>query len=831
MHIDAVCCPANLFNKGTPFDSRGRVERVALRKRGSRAVRTLAFILIIAVMLTNISSLFTLALTYYDWNYTILSDTEVEINEYMGDLRDVTVPATIEGRKVTSIGDNAFSGLRWLKSVTIQEGVEEIGNNAFFNNTSLTRVTLPNTLARINYSAFYNCKKLTHILIPVNVAYIGYEAFGACSRLMTVYFMSANDTSISEPPEPPLAEGNAFVGLPAGARAVIPNSMAHLYPVNYDPESGTGTWNNLIVKTEQEFGIDYSSVNETFLKANGLDGNQKDGFEINLSQETLNVPIGYTIRSYSLDGGNKWRRARPEMFNKVKFPKFLDKGMTLYLSDSEINPVTKQPYDNLNTVVFPLINRRPQAPRFRINYELSADATGATSGKWVLSLPSVTRDRSTETEYKGNIEIGLSMGAKIADDRGYGKMPEGGIPIFTYREFGNRVKKTSYLVRIPPQTAAEAGIAGLTYTPASKTVRFNVSSEQKPPKYKVNQKKQIIKLAGNDGVFHGTERYLTDPINAPIPTPGSIPSSANLINLPEHQSWYNPVKTRVEVSTAGFASDLTIWKAATVNKPASGKQVLLTKPIEPPVERIAKFASRAVISGRLGGNSLDNDQPNELTIEVTSDGFNTLTANDDLSAWFDGSDELPSGLTAVVKEDVAEGATSVTVLFGGNMPPDVPDEFRIDMIIPASAMQSGEDLTITQGPYYPTSIWRIWNAEAEPPNNKPFYTGRVGSQVSIDEDSGLPTTKQLGIRITGDRLRDEVYSESEALWMENPPAGLDVSMYASGSMLTYNFSGTPTEATKENVKIRIPGSYLDSRQDLVIDIPDIMFYVKDIDEP
>ena len=70
--------------------------------------------------------------TYGDYEYTILDDVTVEINSYRGSEESVTIPSTIDGKSVTSIGDSAFSGCTSLTSVTIPDSVTIIGNETFY---------------------------------------------------------------------------------------------------------------------------------------------------------------------------------------------------------------------------------------------------------------------------------------------------------------------------------------------------------------------------------------------------------------------------------------------------------------------------------------------------------------------------------------------------------------------------------------------------------------------------------------------------------------------------------------------------------------------------
>ena len=66
-----------------------------------------------------------------DYMYIILDDGTVEIKTYMGDASEVIIPNTIDGKKVTSIGDEAFYENKNLEKITIPDSVTNIGNAAF----------------------------------------------------------------------------------------------------------------------------------------------------------------------------------------------------------------------------------------------------------------------------------------------------------------------------------------------------------------------------------------------------------------------------------------------------------------------------------------------------------------------------------------------------------------------------------------------------------------------------------------------------------------------------------------------------------------------------
>jgi hypothetical protein len=182
-------------------------------------------------------------LTYGDFEYTVLDDGTVEITkyngyivddtygfEYDGELLDITIPSEINGKTVTSIGDNAFFNCVNVKSVVIPNTVTKIGEYAFcqafalaninipdsvtyigsgafsdtaiteiaipesvtyigslaFNSTNITSINLPSGIKTIKFATFFNCSSLTSITIPNGVETIGVEAFEGCSELTDI---------------------------------------------------------------------------------------------------------------------------------------------------------------------------------------------------------------------------------------------------------------------------------------------------------------------------------------------------------------------------------------------------------------------------------------------------------------------------------------------------------------------------------------------------------------------------------------------------------------------------------------------------------------------
>ncbi|MDR1468239.1 MAG: leucine-rich repeat domain-containing protein [Spirochaetaceae bacterium] len=123
-------------------------------------------------------------------------DTETEgngvvITEYTGKGGNVVIPATIGGKAVVGIGEEAFSD-SGLTSVTIPDGVTTIGAKAFSGCRSLTSVTIPDSVTDIGGWAFSECTSLTSVTIPNSVTDIGAGAFAGCTSLKTISTHSAN---------------------------------------------------------------------------------------------------------------------------------------------------------------------------------------------------------------------------------------------------------------------------------------------------------------------------------------------------------------------------------------------------------------------------------------------------------------------------------------------------------------------------------------------------------------------------------------------------------------------------------------------------------------
>ena len=137
----------------------------------------------------------------FRWNDN--GDGSVTITKYLGNGLDVVIPDELDGKTVTSIRYNTFSGKTGITSVTMPDTITSIGNSAFADCTNLASVTLSKGLISIGSAAFKNTA-LTSIEIPKSLNSAGYSStyytidgteyyfnygpFGFCEDLTTVTF-------------------------------------------------------------------------------------------------------------------------------------------------------------------------------------------------------------------------------------------------------------------------------------------------------------------------------------------------------------------------------------------------------------------------------------------------------------------------------------------------------------------------------------------------------------------------------------------------------------------------------------------------------------------
>jgi hypothetical protein len=129
--------------------------------------------------------------------YDIQGDTVTITGRRHAIAGNLEIPATIEGKPVTSIGEGALYGSVSLTSVTIPDSVTSIGEEAFSKCFKLTSITIGDSVTSIGNRAFQDCHSLTSITIGGSVTSIGGQAFHRCVGLTSIT-IGAGVTSIGD---------------------------------------------------------------------------------------------------------------------------------------------------------------------------------------------------------------------------------------------------------------------------------------------------------------------------------------------------------------------------------------------------------------------------------------------------------------------------------------------------------------------------------------------------------------------------------------------------------------------------------------------------------
>jgi hypothetical protein len=179
---------------------------------------------IIANSTTPITGVYTAAPQAQCFNYTDNGDGTATITAYTCTNGVVTMPSTINGLSVTSIGDEAF-----------------------FQNTNLTSVMIGTNVISIGGWAFYYCTNLTGVYFNGNAPSLGGSSVFAGSNHATVYYLPGITgwgttfggrptvlwplPTIQTPPQTQTAEAGLAVGLRVEASSSSP--LFCLWYLNY----------------------------------------------------------------------------------------------------------------------------------------------------------------------------------------------------------------------------------------------------------------------------------------------------------------------------------------------------------------------------------------------------------------------------------------------------------------------------------------------------------------------------------------------------------------------------------------------------------------------
>lgn len=215
------------------------------------------------------------------------------------------------------------------------------------------------------------------------------------------------------------------------------------------------------------------------------------GISIDLTNETITLGT-FNVAAYSINGGAKWIKG-PLPSDPVKFSKLFDKELTLWLADKynekdikegKIVVAKKGVPTNATIIKFPTINARPKA-----NAEKLAPTYQNTFNWWLAK-----KIDTTGTEVFNGYEYAPTTDKKTPSSA-WSAVPSGSFSLITGKT------KNTYLFR------SKALSSGGVYTPASKIFKVTPANYGAAPKYKIDYKKETIKLKKGDSYAIGNGSY------------------------------------------------------------------------------------------------------------------------------------------------------------------------------------------------------------------------------------------------------------------------------------------------------------------------------------
>ena len=264
-----------------------------------------------------------------DFTYTLTDEyTKVRIMSCKLDSDEIVIPDTIDGKKVTSIGPNAFQGSS-ITSIIMGKNIETICEYAFANCTKLssvdfgdavksigecsfartviTELNFPDSLETIGNNAFspysygtwgdYSESQLQSVTFGANLKTIGSYAFYYNKKLAEVNFTGSKLTSIGY---------EAFYDCDAITSLEITGDKA---TIDSRAFQDCGNLETVTLSGVENLNNNYVFYNcaklKTFTADNSLKTIGNNAFQYDKLLETANIGTGVTsIGSYAFDGCN-----------------------------------------------------------------------------------------------------------------------------------------------------------------------------------------------------------------------------------------------------------------------------------------------------------------------------------------------------------------------------------------------------------------------------------------------------------------------------------------------------------------------------------------------
>lgn len=152
--------------------------------------KIIAVILAAAAILTVFASCGKKEVTSGAYSCVELNDGTLKITKYTSDEETVEldIPAEIDGKAVTVIGEEAFAGVQTITVVNFPASLTKVEKNAFAGSSIKKAFLHKSAVTEIGETAFGECHNLVQIDLPKTLTTIAAKAFYYCENLKVAYF-------------------------------------------------------------------------------------------------------------------------------------------------------------------------------------------------------------------------------------------------------------------------------------------------------------------------------------------------------------------------------------------------------------------------------------------------------------------------------------------------------------------------------------------------------------------------------------------------------------------------------------------------------------------
>ena len=172
-----------------------------------------------------------------DYEYRVYKGN-VTITAYNGKAKTVTIPAEIDGKPVTVIGEKAFEPAQYtLEKVIIPDSVVELKDSAFNKCSRMTEITIPDSLVTLEGNPFRYCYNLRTVNISPShpaIAVVEGVIYSKADRRLVCFPAWKNLTEFTVPQGIEIISQHAFCNNSDLVHVYLPDSLVEIQAGAFD---------------------------------------------------------------------------------------------------------------------------------------------------------------------------------------------------------------------------------------------------------------------------------------------------------------------------------------------------------------------------------------------------------------------------------------------------------------------------------------------------------------------------------------------------------------------------------------------------------------------